>query len=354
MIAGISLRQVVTQIGSNLGTDWRNVSPDRKHRDSIVWEMSASVWLHVLQAVKSGHLLAFIASKNGPVLLHRNVWPDVSSLQDTKTSTFASLRSGQVFTFNYETADSTYVKSQAESFTGDLFVDQHSAHIFQALFKLQEFHQCQSEKWKTVGLLGELPALLLGDLLSEWAQSEGIDLIPMRKTIIASLKRREQSLPKRQAWLTPYAVFKDEGSLVDPDHVENMERWVSNGDAELERHWTDSWVVGREWLRKFCKLDPANRPFPAFWEKPTPLPQILLELKTRPSPLKGRKYQGKEERNKEWLSLAQAIKKRNPAMSKSAVYRQVSKNRGLKEKSETIKRTLDRHYPCWDKKVGQS
>ena len=52
--------------------------------------------------------------------------------------------------------------------------------------------------------------------------------------------------------------------------------------------------------------------------------------------------------------LAKEIKQRHPDWTKSDVCRQVAKEDGESEKWDSIRRTLNRLDPNWDKKVGHS
>lgn len=351
----LSLLQVVSRVGQKLGTDWRDIPPDSKDRDYLAWKMSTHVWLHVLHGIKSGHLLTYIDTPLcQQVMVGRNAWPDIASLSNTTTKMFASIRTNDALTFSYETPDATFVDSRNNQHEGRLCVDRLTARSFQAFFKPEPYVLQPSGKWKDVGEKGENPALTMKDLLLEWSKTNEIELKPIRRSIIFTLERAHQKLPRHRQWLTPYGVFRSDGTLITPNYIQSMLDWTDVHDEDLEEHWSSSWVIGREWLRAWCEQDTANRPFPAFWENPTPSPPILTELSKHPSPLKGRKSSDIQERNKQWLSLALDIKKRNPNLSKSDICRQTAKDLGISRKWDSIRRTLNRFAPNWDKKVGQS
>ena len=333
--------------------DWRDIPPDREVCDPYVRGMVVEVWRHVLRGIKSGHLLTFVKTEECLTLISRNCWPDVESISDTEPSTFTSLRSSPNFTFSYNSPDAKYVDTKGRPHEGELLVDDLTSQIFQTLFNLPKYYRKQQGRWKALGVKGELPAMMLGDLLDEWSESSKFEAQPMRRTLISTLKQSVQNLPDHEKWLTPHAVFNNTGCLVDPAHIIHVENSVGQSEIELGKYWVGSWVVGRDWLRKFCKHDPVNRPFPQFWEKPTPLPPILGEITKKPSPLKGRSREGIKKRNQEWLTQAKRLKTIQPNWSKSEVCRHVAKAGGENEKPETIRRTLNDKFPGWEKKVGK-
>ncbi|MEQ8733398.1 MAG: hypothetical protein RIC29_00620 [Rhodospirillaceae bacterium] len=349
------LHQAVSQIGHKLGTDWRDIQPDRKDRNYLAWEMSRDVWRHVLHGIKSGHLLAFIESDIGRTPIPRTTWPAIPSTSDIKRKTFASLFESTALSLDYNTSAGTYLDSKNVTHDGFIKIDQQTLQSFKAFFKPEPYAETLSTTWRDIGLKGDLPALALRDLLEEWSKTESdVELKPMRRSIISALEQSPQRLPRRQKWLTPHGVFRSDGYLVTPSHIKTMFQCTGAQDDDLEVHWSGSWIIGREWLRTYCSEDQANRPFPVFWTNPTPSPPILIELKKRPSPLKDRKSSDIEERNKVWLTNAKALRKRHPTWTKSNICRQLAKDDGNDDKQESIRRELHRIDPNWDKKVGQS
>jgi hypothetical protein len=349
------LHQAVSQIGRELGTDWRDIPPDREYRDEEALEMSRDAWHHVLHGIKSGHLLAFIESESGRALIPRTTWPAIPSPLDKKIKIFANLFEDTALSVDYETSAATYVNSKNVPHHGFVKIDQQTLQSFKTFFKPEPYAEPLSTTWRDLGLKGDLPALVLRDLLEEWSTTEsGLELKPMRRSIISALEQSPQRLPKRQKWRTPYGVFRSNGSLVTPSHIKTMFQCTGAQDDDLEEHWSGLWAIGREWLRSFCSEDPANRPFPKFWTNPTPSPPILVELRKRPSPLKERKRDGIEERNKAWLANAKALKNKYPTWSKSNICRQLAKEPDIPDNWDSIRRTLHRIDPNWDKIVGQS
>ncbi|MEQ8734060.1 MAG: hypothetical protein RIC29_03990 [Rhodospirillaceae bacterium] len=340
MIGAYSLSELVGLIGSKLGTDWRTVPPDKPYKISETRKLTVECWLHVLNGLRQGHLIAFIDTGQKKQAIKPTTWPDVTNIPDTSPKTFASLVTDNRLKFNFSNTEATFTNEQGQSFSGSLLIDKDIADQFQALFKLENFHGSQAGKWRRIGTLGELAAMVFGDLLGEWSVSTGIDPLPMRKTIFKALKQLEHIASNRLGWCTPDGVFDCHGTPISKDDILNMEKWAAEENDEFERHWTDSWVIGREWLRSFCEQDSANRPFPPFWKNPTPQPPILVELNKRPSPLKGRRKEALQERNQQWLSKALEIMELHPDWSKSRVCQKVAKDRCLNENPETIRRRL--------------
>lgn len=348
-----TLSHFASRIGRELGTDWRDISPEVEPINKDVWEMSAHVWLHLLSGVKYGHLLTFINTKNGPILIHRDAWPEAPPLADATRHTFATLRASSALAFSYETSDATYIDSQRIEHQGKLCVDRITARSFQAFFNPEPYVLNRSRRWNDIGQKGDIPALLMGDLLLDWSKAVHFDRKAMRRSIIHTLENSVQRLSNREKWLTPHGVFRGDGSLVTPIDIQHMENWSTAVDEELENHWTNSWVIGREWLRAFCEQDPTNRPFPAFWETPPPQPSITTHIQKPPSPLKGRTHDDIHTRNSDWLSRAQGIRNHHPDWSKSNICRKVAKDLGIPDKWDSVRRALHREDPNWDKKVGQ-
>ena len=316
--------------------------------------MSCHVWLHVLHGLRRGHLLAYLETPERTVPIHRKNWPDVTPFSDARSQSFASYTRGKNLQFNYGTTIATFTDSTGQKLEGVLRLDRYTADLFQIYFKPEPYVEALDAEWSDVGLPGDLPALSFGDLLTEWSKVCQFDSKAMRRSILSTLEQEEQKLPTRRKWLTSHGVFQNNGTLITPEYIQNVRDWTSGQDEKLERQWTSSWVVGRDWLRAFCQRDPANRPFPPFWEKPTPEPPIIAEVKAYPSPLKGQESKEKQKRNQEWLELAKEIKQRHPDWTKSDVCRQVAKEDGESEKWDSIRRTLNRLDPNWDKKVGHS
>lgn len=354
MVGAYSLSELVGLIGSKLGTDWRTVPPDKPYKISETRKLTVECWLHVLNGLRQGHLIAFIDTGQKKQAIKPTTWPDVTNIPDTSPKTFASLVTDNRLKFNFSNTEATFTNEQGQSFSGSLLIDKDIADQFQTLFKLENFHGSQAGKWRRIGTLGELAAMVFGDLLDEWSVSAGIDPLPMRKTIFKALKQLKHIASNRLGWCTPDGVFASQGTPISKADILNMEKWATEENDEFERNWTDSWVIGREWLRSFCEQDSANRPFPPFWKNPTPQPPILVELKKRPSPLKDRKRQDIASRNQAWLTAAIEVKSRNPGFTKSDICRQVAKDNGVPDKWDSIRRNLHRLEANWDKKVGQS